>query len=131
MTWFRHHVLRRRALAVLLVGLALLMRIAVPAGYMPAFAGGAITVVLCSGDAPQKMTMAMPGGAGHRDGEHGRELPCGFSALSVASLAGADPVVIPAAIAFIVATTIAASRARVAARTPYLRPPLRGPPTTA
>ncbi len=128
----RHHLLQRRWPSVWLIGLALLMRIAVPAGYMPTFSGGSVAIELCSDYGPAGMTMH--GMAGHHDqkGGHGKgETPCGFSGLSTPSLAGADPILLALAIAFIVATVFrAAPRRRIALPT-YLRPPLRGPPTAA
>lgn len=104
-----------------------------PAGYMPMFSGNVIMIELCSGYGPVKMTMAMPGMADHHDknSEHGKsEMPCGFSGLSTPSLAGADPLLLVLAIAYIVATVFrSAPLTRVTLPT-YLRPPLRGPPTT-
>ena len=131
---FRHHLLQRRWLASWLVGLALLMRMAVPAGYMPMFSGGTVTIELCSGHGPMRTAMAMPGMADHRDkkSEHGKgELPCGFSGLSTPSLAGATAILLALAIAFIIATVFLAVPPRRVALPTYLRPPLRGPPATA
>ncbi|WP_174296304.1 DUF2946 family protein [Sphingomonas bacterium] len=138
MNAFRHHLLRHRWPALLLVALALLVRFAVPAGYMPIFAGNTVTIALCSGSGPMKM--AMPGIAGaadhdsgdHDTGEHGKgEMPCGFAGLAAPFVAGADPIVLALAVAFIVATVFRVLAPRPRALPAYLRPPLRGPPATA
>lgn len=132
MTSLRHYFLQRRSLALWLVGLALLMRIAVPAGYMPMFSGHSITVELCSGYGPMKM--AMSGMASHdgKKSEQGKsEMPCGFSGLSTQALAGADPMLLALAIAFIIATVFLSVPPVQVALPTYLRPPLRGPPTAA
>ena len=108
------------------------MRIAIPAGFMPMFSGNSVTIQLCSGYGP--MTMAMPGMADHHDkqGEHGKQdVPCGFAGLAAPSLAGADPILLAIAIAFVIASGFLPIPPRRVALPFYLRPPLRGPPTTA
>nr|WP_244647013.1 DUF2946 family protein [Sphingomonas sp. CFBP 8760] len=111
------------------------MKVFVPAGYMASVSAGSITIELCSGYGPQKMVVAMPGMMHHpgQKGEDGKaEMPCAFSGLSAPSLAGADPLLLAVAIAFVILTVF-----RIAARPAspgapfYLRPPLRGPPTHA
>ncbi|MGI4876585.1 MAG: DUF2946 family protein [Janthinobacterium lividum] len=140
MTAFRHHLLRRRLLALVLVALALLVRFAVPAGYMPVFSGNTVTIALCSGSGPMKL--AMPGMSDHDSGdhdtgdhdtgEHGKgEMPCGFAGLAAPIVTGADPIVLALGVAFIVATVFRAVAPRPRALPAYLRPPLRGPPSTA
>ena len=128
----RHHLLQHRWLAAWLVGIALVMRIVVPAGYMPTFVGNSVTIALCSGSGP--MTMAMPGMTKHGDTktEHGKtEMPCGFAGLSAPSLAGADPILLALAVAFIIATALRAVDPRRVELQRFLRPPLRGPPIFA
>ena len=138
MTAFRLHLLRHRWLALMLVALALLVRFAVPAGYMPVFSGSTVTIALCSGSGPMKI--AMPGMAGMADhdssprdpSEHGKgEMPCGFAGLAVPFVGGADQIVLALAVAFIVATVFRALAPRPRALAAHLRPPLRGPPATA
>lgn len=132
MTRLRHHLREQRWLALWLVGLALAMRIAVPAGYMPMFSGKTVAVALCSGYGP--MQMAMPGTVSHPDkpGEHDKSAaPCGFSGLATPSLGGVDPIVLVLAIAFIIATAVITVPPRRVVPATYLRPPLRGPPITA
>ena len=136
MTALRHHLLRHRLLAAWLVAAALMMKVLVPSGYMLGTStAGSITIELCSGYGPQKMIVAMPGMAHHPDkkGEHGKaEMPCAFSGLSAPSLAGADPLLLAVAIAFVIFTVFRiATRPALPGTPSYLRPPLRGPPAHA
>ncbi|MGI4732521.1 MAG: hypothetical protein ACRYFW_12355 [Janthinobacterium lividum] len=134
----RHHLLRHRWLACWIVAAALLMRIVVPAGYMPMASGGAIAIALCPGDGPVPAAMAMAGMTDpHALGDHGRGdhgkagAPCDYSSLSAPSLGGADAILLALALAFVVAAALRRPAPRRLARLPYLRPPLRGPPAVA
>lgn len=135
MTALRHHLLRHRLLAAWLIAAALLMKVLVPAGYMASVSAGSITIELCSGYGPQKMAVPMPGMTHHPDqkGEHGKaEMPCAFSGLSAPSLAGADPLLLAVAIAFVIVTVFRIAVRPALPNAPfYLRPPLRGPPAHA
>ena len=124
----------RRALAAWIVASALLMKIVVPAGFMPVFTGDGVTIALCTGVGPQSMSMAMPDMADHgkTKGDHaGKETPCGFGGLAFPSLAGADPLFLALAIAFIVTTAFRIEMRSAASPVEHLRPPSRGPPTIA
>lgn len=129
----RRLLLNHRALSAWVIAFALLMKLLVPAGFMPVVAGGTISIEICSGTAPAKMMMAMPGMAHHQDksGHHGKEMPCAFSGLTAPSLAAADPLLPTLAIAIIVATVFGVATPSVARAPAYLRPPLRGPPARA
>lgn len=98
---------------------------------MPDFSDGKIEISICTGYGPMKMMMTLPGtekgqpGSDHHDKP---EMPCGFSGLSMPSLAGADPILLAVAILFIM---LLAGRKPVqppVAAIFRLRPPLRGPP---
>ncbi|RDE07548.1 hypothetical protein DVW87_06940 [Sphingomonas aracearum] len=120
-------------MAVWLLLLTLFMKVVVPSGYMVGAAGGAFSIELCPGYEPQK-PMAMPGGEHHPDTpDHGKaEMPCAFAGLTAPSLAGADPLLLAAAIVFIVRTVFrTASDREPGRRRLHLRPPLRGPPRIA
>lgn len=116
---------------------ALLLRILVPAGFMPmAATDGTITIRICSGtqDGPTTMEMPIPGlPAGH--GDHQKpvraEMPCAFAGLAMPMLSGADPLLLALAIAFAIALASRIVQPVPPARALYLRPPLRGPPPTA
>lgn len=129
--------LSHRYLATALCALALLVRLAVPGGYMVQRDHGAVTVMICPGSmASTDAAMSMAGHrgmAGHdRSSHHGKgEAPCAFAGLGAALLAATDPILLAGLIAFVLAliagrTTMALPRAA-----PRLRPPLRGPPAHA
>lgn len=130
MNTLRHHVLRRRWLAVWLIALTLFMKVLVPSGYMLGTSNGSITVELCSGYGPMKMTMPMPGMAHHSDKQdHGKtEQPCAFAGLNAPAMAGADALLLALVVAFIIATVFRMAVRPVPRQSSRLRPPLRGPP---
>ena len=129
----RRQLLRHPLLAAWLVGIALLLRIAVPVGFMPVVVGTTVTIEICSGTGPMKMAMAIPGPGDHRDQGSDRhsKAPCDFAGLANPALAGVDPILLVLAIAFVVATAFRMIPVRRPALPSYLRPPLRGPPATA
>jgi hypothetical protein len=115
-----------------LMALALLLKVAVPSGYMLDTHSGAIAIVACSGMGPMQMA-AMPAMADHgAHGPHKRsdkaELPCAFAGLNAASVAAADPLLLAIAIAFGLALVFRRVVPPVVATALHLRPPLRGPP---
>jgi hypothetical protein len=133
----RRLILGHRRVAALLCVAALALRLLVPGGYMVAEQSGRITITLCPTTVPQpvrSMTMAMPGMHGEmpdhgKQQDHGKaEMPCAFSGLSAQALGAADPILVVAAIAFIMAAGLQRARPRAIRRASYLRPPLRGPP---
>lgn len=113
---------------------ALLVRLAVPAGFMPMFDHGSLSIVIGTGYGPQTVQVDMPGmdmsGAGHKPGKQHHDktdTPCPFSGLTAPALSGADPILLVAALVFIMLLA-----SRVPDRQPVrayvrLRPPLRGP----
>jgi hypothetical protein len=73
----------------------------------------------------------MGGKADNSHGEHGKQDSsgaCPYSLLPMASLAGADAVLLAVALVFILALGFAPAPPPSLARNPHLRPPLRGPP---
>lgn len=131
----RNDVRSSKAIVFAIVLLALLVRLVVPAGFMPSFSTTAITITLCTGSSPSTQVIALPGHGNHRGDEHrdhGKsEMPCGFSGLGAPGLSGADPIQIALAIAFICAAVFRVVTLRPFLPPTYLRPPLRGPPHTA
>ncbi|MDE8650140.1 hypothetical protein [Novosphingobium album (ex Liu et al. 2023)] len=128
---FRAFLLRHRVAAILLAMAALCLKAVVPANYMVSQTSRTITVALCQ-DAS--------GGVGYHQlvipidtkSDHpAAKGECPFTALSMASLGGADPVLLALALGFILLLGFAPVRAWPARRRAYLRPPLRGPPATA
>jgi hypothetical protein len=132
----RQHLLRHRLLAAWLIAAALLMKVLVPTGYMVSATPGAIAIELCSGYGPVLVAPPTTDGMGHRhhhpkSGKETKEPPCAFSALSAPSLSGGDPILLLAAIPFIVLIALRLPEPGVARASDFLRPPLRGPPIPA
>lgn len=130
----RRLVLTHRHLAMLLCIGAFALKLLIPSGYMISGDRGTLTITICSGTAPKSMTMDMLGthgdmsGSGHTKEHSKPEIPCAFSGLSAQALGGVDPLLLVAAIAFVMAIGLRPLRLVVRPPTPYLRPPLRGPP---
>lgn len=131
----RHLILANRPFACAILALALMMKLALPAGFMPTVNNGQIQVTLCSGTGPMTVVMTIPGlDHGKQDGEghSGKsEQPCAFSGLSAPSLAATDPILLAAAILLILALGIRPMVVLTSTAPPHLRPPLRGPPARA
>jgi hypothetical protein len=74
-----------RAVLVAAMALAMALRLLSPAGFMPAFEHGAVTIVVCPDAVPGAMTMAHH--HHHRDAAH--QQPCPYAAAaSVGPLPG-------------------------------------------
>lgn len=122
-------------LAGLLVG-TLLLKLAVPFGYMPSVQNGTITLILCPGmvaDTPEPAMAGMHHGSGD-GGDHDRhgtpDQPCAFAGLNAPGLAAADAGLLIAALAFAFLRAIHATVAPSRLSATRLRPPLRAPPLT-
>lgn len=127
----RRLILAHRHLASLLIVAALAVKLLVPAGYMVAPGPGHITVSICSGFGPKTMVIEIPGKAADHSSpnEHGKaEMRCAFSGLSTQALGPVDPILLVAALAFVMALALRLPRPSRISPTPYLRPQLRGPP---
>jgi hypothetical protein len=121
-------------LTLVLLVLALAVKALVPAGFMLS-AGGErfLTVTICadaSGTAKQ-LRIAVPtkNDAGGYPSEVADDWQaCAFSGLGHAALGGADPIVLAAALSFVLLAGFAPVRAPSLPGKSFLRPPLRGPP---
>jgi hypothetical protein len=129
---FSHRYAR---LALVLVVLALAFKALVPAGYMISPAGERfLTVTICAdaSGTPKQMRIAIPD-KNETGGDHSEAAdtsqPCAFSGLGHAALGGADPLLLAAALAFILLVGLAPLRSPPARDIPFLRPTLRGPPS--
>ena len=124
-----------RRLAFLLVALALAMKAMVPAGYMVNVQARVLTVLVCAdaSDGGHAKQIAIPvdeksdGGRDNGKIDHA----CPYSALAMASLHGADALLLGFALAFILALAFAPTQFPRLGTARHLRPPLRGPPTLA
>ncbi|OCC25538.1 hypothetical protein MB02_02580 [Croceicoccus estronivorus] len=128
-------------LAASLLALALCMKALVPAGYMIGNASPDSTVLnvqLCTASLdgpvshqiviPQDEKNAAPGSqddGGHDKSHNG---VCPYTALSMASLSGADAALLAVALLFILALGFAKVRSPRVERPAFFTPPLRGPP---
>lgn len=124
-----------RALALLLLGCALMVKAVIPQGYMVGGAQQHLTVQLClDGITHKSILVAIPGkGSDTGDNKSGKSANehCAFTSLSMGALGGADAPLIALALLFIIAAGFAPLYRVLEGRTGQVRPPLRGPPLTA
>jgi hypothetical protein len=140
MTSLRAFVLRHRAFAAVLIALALAMKALVPAGTMIAPHAHLLTVQICDGYGPADRAVAhavvipVAKQGAYRDdgGKVAHHAPaCPYSALGLAGLGGADPVLLALALVFILAVARTWPAGRAPRAQAFLRPPLRAPPAQA
>lgn len=139
MQLIRAFLMRHRALASVLVALALCLKAVVPAGYMVEAGAQTLTVTICDAATGHTVTkqiaIPMKDGAGKdaapEKGAGQGKGDCAYSSLASASLSGADPVLLLLAIAFILTLGFAPVYAPAPRPIACLRPPLRGPPALA
>jgi uncharacterized protein involved in response to NO len=136
MTLVRTLIRRHRAVAMLLVALALCLRALVPQGYMLAADGPMhLTVQLCNGEVGHdSVRIAVPRTGGHHDGQPDKREtiapPCAFTSLFAAALTGPvgdwavreQPAARQRALLF--------SRRFLLRRGEHLQPPAQAPPGT-
>ncbi len=134
----RAFLFRHSALALWLVALALAMKALVPAGYMPGSETRSFTIQLCSEgidgrhDLVRQVVVPVKDAAGKAEAGHAKaQGTCPYGALGHALIGGADPVLLAAALAFIVALGFAATPVPAPRRRAHAWPPLRGPPLIA
>jgi hypothetical protein len=134
MTRFRALIRDHARLTLVLLALALAVKAVVPTGFMLAAGGDRfLTVTICSdaSGATKQMQIAIPGkqdsGGDHSDAGD-KATHCAFSGLGHSALGGADPVLLAAALAFILLIGLAPLPALPWRELPFLRPQLRGPP---
>lgn len=137
MSRLRAAIFTHARLILVLLALALAVKAAVPAGYMLSSGGGRfLTVTICAdaSGVPKQMQIALPenrdAGSDHaKEGAKGQ--PCAFSGLGHTAIGGADPVLLAAALVFILLVGLAPLPALPVREAPFLRPQLRGPPLPA
>jgi hypothetical protein len=123
---------QRPVLMALVLACALLMRVAVPGGYMVALDHGALSIVECPGMVAAPAEPAMHG-MHHAEPDtpagHARpDQPCAFAGLAAPTLAAADAVLLAGAIAFVMLLWMRPRRADPVRRVRQWRPPSRAPP---
>ena len=117
----------------MVLALVLCVKVLVPAGHMPVASSLSLTIQVCAdalgASVTREISVPLADGSQDAGGEHrDNGQPCAFSALSMASLAGADAPLLALALAFILLMGIAPASQVPPARTLRFRPPLRGPP---
>lgn len=113
-----------------LLALTVMLRLLVPAGYMPSITAAGVAIIVCDGAAPG-MSHAMPDHHGGKSTPTKPDQPCAFAALSAPSLGGADPIQLAIALAAIIALGLSLLRPLPTLLAVRDRPPLRGPPVAA
>lgn len=135
MNRLRRLAFSNRVFACALIALALAMKLALPAGFMPVMSGGQIVVAMCAGSGPMTMAIAIPGlkqGKSESSGEHDKaDAPCAFAGNSAPALGALPEFLLAVAIAFIVALGLRPLAFPASPEPPYLRPHLRAPPAQA
>lgn len=135
MQGIRALIRRQQAAALWLVALALLVKALVPAGYMVGqSASRTFDIIVCSDPTGMAVTqkLVIPfENKGEHDGKQAAKGDCAFTALGHGAAPAADPLLLLAAIAFILALGFTSLLAPTLRGFPHLRPPLRGPPATA
>lgn len=130
-TFWRDH----RRLAMLLIALTLCLKAVMPAGYMLGGGARVLTIEICADATGHRITrqIVVPQDSRQTQTEQAakKSATCPWSALSMATLAGADPALLAVALAFIIALGFSPATAPRLARLSHLRPPLRGPPALA
>jgi hypothetical protein len=138
MSSFRAMIRGHASLVLLLLALVLAVKAVVPSGFMlAADSNHVLTVTICSestGGTPKHMQIVIPGkpdkGADHSD-QGAKATHCAFSGLGHFALGGVGPLLLAAALAFILLIGLAAPPALPRRDIPFLRPQLRGPPRSA
>ncbi|TKD51501.1 DUF2946 family protein [Sphingomonas baiyangensis] len=135
MTALRRLCSHSPALVALMLAAALVMKLLVPNGYMADTSGASgmtITVSICSGTGPQTTAITIPMDEQHDDADRAVDaMPCAFAGVPGAMLAAVDPVLLVGAIVFVLASGLVRQQFVLPRAVRTLRPPLRGPPTTA
>jgi hypothetical protein len=135
MQGIRALIRRHQAAALWLVALALLVKALVPSGYMVGQSGTrTFDIIVCSDPTGMAVTqkLVIPfDNKGEHDSKQAAKGDCAFTALGHGAAPATDPMLLLAAIAFILALGFTSLAAPTLRGFPHIRPPLRGPPATA
>ena len=133
---FRTYLRANLWLAAAVVCLALCVKAIVPTGYMAGGQGGALGIQICGGQsggaaliaALEQRGINIPGKASDQTSHERASNVCPFGALSMAADVTVPPVLLAAAIVFILAMGFAPAPQLSIRQWPRPWPPLRGPP---
>lgn len=132
MSGLRLLLMRHRHLAALLLALALCLKAVVPVGYMVDATGATLTLRICDGQTVRTVEVALPGKKADTDATRAQEAShCPYTALGLGGLGAADPLLLAAALVFILLLGFAPLAPPVLRPIPFASPPLRGPPAHA
>lgn len=108
------------------VALLLALRLLSPAGFMPAFDHGAVTIVMCPDAEPPVHSRA-----GHHHKQKQHHQPCPYAAAPALGALANDAPLLAALLAIGLALLLGRPFAFLERHRAYERPPLRGPPLPA
>lgn len=135
MSSLRAMTLSYARLTLVLMTLALTVKALIPTGYMVSPAGGRSLIVTICADAsstPKQVRIDISDrvktGSDHSETAD-KAQPCAFSGLGQVALGAANSLLLATALAFILLVGLAPLRSPPAPDIPFLRPPLRGPPS--
>ena len=115
-----------RWLFAVLFALLLALRVVSPAGFMPAFDRGTVTIIACPDAMYEPASMAM-----HNKGHSNHHEQCPYASASSLGALGVDFTALIASSMFAVALLLGRTFLFIERHSRQLRPPLRGPPLTA
>lgn len=133
MTGLRAFLRDHRALAIMMMALALSVKLLIPQGYMVGTDQRVLTVQLClDGASHETVRIAIPTSGKSQDGDSGghgdSDGQCAYSSLAMGAMGGADAPLLAIALAFLLALGFAPVRTVLRGRLSHILPPLRGPP---
>lgn len=116
-----------RHVALLAIACAMMLKLLVPAGYMPV--SGKIAVELCTGQGVQMMLLDAQGEHEQPRQHRGADaMPCAYSAFAAPTLSASDPVMVALAIVTVGVLGWRLRPGRPRVRSFALRPPGQAPP---
>lgn len=113
--------------------LALSARLIIPSGFMPQRAGGHVVMAVCTSSGPSMTVIQVPGASANQEDRSESVRPassCSVSATNAVARSAVDPLLLGAALAFILRISVFWADRGEGLMPPRLRPPLRGPPLT-
>jgi len=129
----RRHLLSHPLLAALLLAVAMFVRVAVPANYMPGSASGHLVLSLCTDasghDGPATVSVPLRDADGSE--QPATHQPCAFASLGVPALGTSDMPDIRGPRLPYAEFALPPPMQVAVARIPFDTPPLRGPPAAA
>ncbi len=129
----RHYLNSYPRLVGMFLVAVLALKLLVPTGYMIAPDSKSFTVQICTGMGmvEKTVTVSVDSHSSEKSDRQASDKPCSFAGFAQLVLSAADPVLLIAALLFIMITALhVQSVSRVSARS-RLRPPLRAPPAIA